>query len=219
MGSDLGLRERKKLQTRQSIADAARQLFAERGFERVSVAEVARAADVSEATVFNYFPTKEDLVYSGLERFEDELLDAVRERSPGESIATAVGRFFLRPRGLLAADDPHAAARLLEISRMIAESPALAARERQIFDRYTTSLARLIAEQTNASADDPRPSVVATALIGVHRTLIEHVRRHILAGDRDLAYLARSTRAAGKKALAVLEHGLADYGIDERRVR
>ena len=74
-----GLRERKKQQTRQLIADKARRLFAECGFEQVTVAQVAEAADVAEATVFNYFPTKEDLFYSGLEAFEDALLDAIRE--------------------------------------------------------------------------------------------------------------------------------------------
>ena len=74
MDGQPGRRERKKQQTRQLIADSARQLFVEHGFERVSVAEVARRADVAEATVFNYFPSKEDLVFSGLERFEDELL-------------------------------------------------------------------------------------------------------------------------------------------------
>ena len=81
MTSETGLRERKKEQTRLLLADTARRLFAERGFENVSVAEIARVADVSETTVFNYYPTKEDLVYSGLERFESELLRAVRELS------------------------------------------------------------------------------------------------------------------------------------------
>jgi AcrR family transcriptional regulator len=61
MSQPSGLRERKKRQTRQLIADTARRLFAERSFEDVTVAEVAGAADVAEATVFNYFPTKEDL--------------------------------------------------------------------------------------------------------------------------------------------------------------
>jgi AcrR family transcriptional regulator len=213
VSSEPGLRARKKQQTRQLIADSARRLFAERGFEEVSVSEVARAADVSDATVFNYFPTKEDLFYSGLERFEDELLAVVRDRARGESIVDAVGRFFLQPRGFLASDDPQAVARLLEISRMIAESPALLAREREILARYTDSLARLIAEQTNAAVDDLRPAVAAAALIGVHRALIEHVRQHILAGDHDLARLRRSTRSAGKKALALLDQGLGSYGL------
>src|ERR1051325_3311069 len=98
-----GLRERKKQQTRQLIADTARRLFAERGFEAVRVAEVAREADVSEATVFNYFQTKEDLFYSGLEAFEEQLLTTIRERPAGESVLDAFGRFVLEPRGMLAA--------------------------------------------------------------------------------------------------------------------
>ncbi|HEV3295288.1 MAG TPA: TetR family transcriptional regulator, partial [Streptosporangiaceae bacterium] len=77
MDAELGLRERKKLRTRQLIAETAMRLFVERGFDAVPVAAVARAAEVAEATVFNYFPTKEDLVYQGMEVFEDELLAAV----------------------------------------------------------------------------------------------------------------------------------------------
>ena len=80
MESELSLRERKKQRTRQLIADTARAMFVERGFDAVAVAEVARAAEVAEATVFNYFPTKEDLVFQGMEAFEAELLDAVRDR-------------------------------------------------------------------------------------------------------------------------------------------
>jgi AcrR family transcriptional regulator len=207
-----GRRERKKRQTRQLLADTARRLFVERGFDQVSVAEIAREADVAEATVFNYFPTKEELVYSGLERFEDELVAAIRDRPAGETFLQAFGRFVLQPRGILGAADPQSSQRLLEISRMIAQSPTLLAREHQIFAGYTTSLTRVIAEETRAGADDPRPAVVATALIGVHRVLIDHVRRHVLSGDEDLARLARSTRANTRKALALLEHGLGDYG-------
>src|ERR671933_788512 len=96
-----GLRERKKAQTRELIAETARRLFTERGFERVSVAEIARTADVSEKTVFNYFPTKEDLVYWRLESFEQELLDTVRSRAPGESALAAFIRFVGQPRGML----------------------------------------------------------------------------------------------------------------------
>src|SRR5918911_5684965 len=140
-----GLRERKKQQTRAHIAETARRLFAERGFERVTVAEVARAADVAEKTVFNYFPTKEDLFYSGLEAFEQELLSTIRQRRPGESLVAAFGRFVLKPRGLLAAKDPETVERLAAIARVISESPALLAREQRIFAAYTDSLAALIA--------------------------------------------------------------------------
>jgi AcrR family transcriptional regulator len=210
-----GLRERKKQQTRQLIADAARRLFAKRGFEGVTVAEVADAAEVSEATVFNYFPTKEDLFYSSLEAFEDELLGAIREREPEETILEAFRRFVLKPRGVFAiqnARDAHQATkRLRTINRVISESPALLARERQVFARYTASLAALIAEETGANADDVEPWVVANALLGVHRALIDDVRRRTLAGSQ-AAEVARETRSQAKRALAALEHGLADYG-------
>src|SRR5438270_5403333 len=105
MATELGLRERKKQRTRELIADTARRLFAERGFDAVPVSEIAGQAEVSEATVFNYFPTKEDIFYSRLEAFEDELLASIRERAAGESVLSAFGRFVTAPRGLLAARD------------------------------------------------------------------------------------------------------------------
>src|SRR5919198_6745119 len=99
MATEPGLRERKKQRTRQLLADTARQLFSERGFENVSVAEIARAAEVSQATVFNYFPSKEDLVYSGLETFEEQLLTAIRDRPRGQTVVEAFRNFILTARG------------------------------------------------------------------------------------------------------------------------
>src|SRR5215211_175519 len=105
MSSQSGLRERKKQQTRQVIAEAAHRLFTERGFETVTVAEVAREADVSEGTVFNYFPTKEELFFSGMEAFEAQLVEAVRDRSAGESVPAAFRRFVLERSSRLAAEE------------------------------------------------------------------------------------------------------------------
>jgi AcrR family transcriptional regulator len=210
------LRERKKEQTRRLIAETARRLFAARGFDQVTVADVARAAEVSHATVFNYFPTKEDLFYSGLEAFEEALLSAIRERKPEESVVDAFGRFVLEPRGLLAATDPEAIEHLAAITRTIAESSALLAREQRIFDRYTESLAAVIAEETGAAPDAVEPRVAATALLGVHRARIDYSRRQILAGNRNPA-LARRVRAQGKRALALLERGLAGYAVKGSR--
>jgi AcrR family transcriptional regulator len=205
----VGLRELKKQRTRELIAETARRLFAERGFERVTVAEIARAAEVSEQTVFNYFPSKEDLVYWRLESFEDELLGAIREREPGESIVSAFGRFVLQQRGLLAAEDDAARKNLVELTRTITGSPALLAREREIFARYTSSLAALIGEE--ARAGEVESWVIANALIGVHRALVDRARRQIVDGvpsDR----IRRDVRAQGKRALAALEHGLGGVG-------
>ena len=211
MTEEPGLRERKKLRTRQLIADTARQMFAEHGFDAVPVAAVARAAEVSEATVFNYFPTKEDLVFQGMEAFETELLAAIRDRPAGEPIVVAFARFVLQPRGLLAAENDRSASYLTGISKMIAASPALLARERDILDQYTESLAALIAEGTAAEPGDLRPWVVARALIGIHHSLIELVRR-LLDEPTGQARLADEVRTRGRQALDLLEQGLADYG-------
>jgi AcrR family transcriptional regulator len=168
-------------------------------------------------TVFNYFPTKEDLVYSGLETFEDQMLAAVRERSPGQTVIAAFADFVLEPRGLLATTDDEAARELIAITRMIAASPALLAREQQIFARYTGALARQIAEETGARAGDPRPYVVANALIGVHRALIAYVRERLGAGASDRRRLSRQVHERGEKALALLSEGFSDYATKRRK--
>ncbi|MGH3152688.1 MAG: TetR family transcriptional regulator [Streptosporangiaceae bacterium] len=213
MAAEPGLRERKKHKTRQLIADTARELFARRGFENVSVAEIARAAEVSETTVFNYFPTKEDLIFQGLDAFEDQLLQAVRDRPPGEEVLQAFGRFILAPRGLLAAADPASAGALVSASRLIASSPALAAREQQILTGWARSLAALLAEETGASPGDLTAAVVANTLIGVHRAVLDYVRQQINADPASARRLARTLPADGHKALELLAGGLAGYGV------
>jgi AcrR family transcriptional regulator len=199
-----GLRERKKQQTRELIAETARRLFAERGFEAVTVAEIARAADVSTQTVFNYFPTKEDLVYWRLESFEAELLGTIRDRAEGESALTAFGRFVRAPRGMLGSYDPEARERLAAVTRMIVESPSLLAREQQIFEGYTRDLAASL-------GGDIAAQVAAAAMIGVHRALVDFARRRVVEGARE--QLADEVREQADAALALLEHGLGDYGI------
>ncbi len=209
-----GLRERKKQQTRELIAETARRLFAERGFERVSVAEIARVADVSEKTVFNYFATKEDLVYWRLESFEEELLGTIRERAVGETVLEAFGRFAREPRGMLGRYDPETQERLAALTRVIVESPSLLAREQQIFAGYTASLAALIADETGATADDVEPWVAANAIMGVHRRLVDFARRRVVAGARH-STLARDVMAQADAALGLLERGLGDYAVKE----
>ena len=209
MNPEPGLRERKKLRTRELIAETARRLFVERGFGAVPVADVARAAEVSDATVFNYFPTKEDLVFYGMEAFETELLDAVSSRPAGEPVVKAFGRFVLRPRGLLAAEDDGSADLLRSVSLMIAASPALRARQQVIFARYTESLAELIAADTGADPGDLRPWVTAHALMGVHEALVSFVHAWLADGVPDRGRLAREVRNHGRQALKLLEGGLA----------
>jgi AcrR family transcriptional regulator len=193
----VGLRERKKQQTRELIADTARRLFAEHGFERVTVAQIAQEADVAEATVFNYFPTKEDLFYSRLEAFEEELLTAVRERRPGVSVLEAFRDFLLARRGVFAMNAPGGDDAATEQLRTVT--------------RIITALAALIVEETGSAPGDVAPRVVANALLGAHRALIDFVRERALAGAR-ASQISREVRAQAKRAFAQLERGLGDLG-------
>jgi AcrR family transcriptional regulator len=210
MSTQAGLRERKKQRTRQLIRDTAVRLFMARGFDQVTVAEIAREADVSDATVFNYFPTKEDLVYGQMEAFEQELLDAVRDRPAGQSALAAYAAFVFSVRGLLT--EQQGPEQVAAWARLVLESPALVSREHEIFARHTAALAKLLADETGARPDDLPPWVAAHALIGLHRSLLDYVRRRALAG-RTNPSLARSIRKQGERAVARLEHGLGDYAI------
>jgi AcrR family transcriptional regulator len=210
VSAELGLRERKKRQTRALIRDTAVRLFMQRGFDQVTVVEIAREADVSEATVFNYFPTKEDLIYGRMEAFEDDLLDAVRSRPPGQSALAAYAEFVFAIRGLMA--DEGGPGQLAAWARLVTDSPALVNREHEVFAHHTAALARLLAEETGARPDDLTPWVAANALIGLHRALLGYVRDQALAGRRNPG-LARAVRREGARAVRLLEQGLGDYAV------
>jgi AcrR family transcriptional regulator len=213
MAAVAGLRERKKQQTRQLIADAARRLFADRGFDTVTVAQVARASNVSEVTVFNYFPTKEDLFYGGMEFFEEELLDAVRERAPGESVLEAFRRPVLEGLKRLAASET--ADVITAAGSLISASPALEAHEREIVARYTRLLADQLVEEAGAKPGDVEAIGVASALMGVQRALVGYVRSSVRAGRRGPKLVA-DTRSQAVRGFGRLEKGLADYGRNRR---
>jgi len=211
----MGLRELKKEQTRQLIAGTAWRLFADRGFDQVTVAEIAREAQVAEATVFNYFPGKEDLFYSRFEAFSARLAEAVRDREPGEPALAAFRRALLEEGGLLAqaeAGDQKALTRLRTVNRVIAASPALLAREQQAMARSADDLAALLAAETGAADDDLRPQVAANALLGLQRAVIDYVRRRV-GSSESLGGLAADVRTLTAEAFALLEQGLAGYDV------
>jgi hypothetical protein len=111
--------------------------------------------------------------------------------------------------GLIA--DESASQQLRALGEMIVNSPTLLAHEQQVFARFTASLAVLIADETGTHPDDAQPWVVANALMGFHRTLIDFVRRRTLAGTPN-HQLVRELRAQARHALAPLENGLARFG-------
>jgi MftR C-terminal domain len=106
--------------------------------------------------------------------------------------------------------DAEATRQLQTITRVITESPALLARERQVFDRYAEALAALIADETGSAPDDVEPRTVANALLGVHRALIDYSRQRALAGA-PASRIARELRAQARQAFARLERGLGQY--------
>ncbi len=202
----IGLRERKKQQTRQQIFEASQRLFARRGFEAVRVAEVAEAANVSEMTVFNYFPTKEDLFYAGMQFFEEQLIDAVANRPRGESALKAFRRRVLEGADNLATKERAEA--ILRAGRATAASPSLRAREREIVEEYTWRLARVLSPREG----DVEALVAAAAMMSAHRALVDHIRARVAAGRRGSG-LAEDFRAQARRAFARLERGLGDYSI------
>jgi AcrR family transcriptional regulator len=210
MNAQPGLRERKKQQTRQLIAETARRLFVERGFDPVTVADVAREADVSVGTVFNYFPTKEDLFYSGMDVFEARLVEAVRTRPARESVLEAFRRFVLDAIPRLRPDE--AAELAANAARLVGASRALQAREREIVARVTKELAELIAADTRRPPGDVEAAGAAAALMGVQRALVSYVHEAVLAGKRG-AGLASGARAEARRAFRRLEAGLGDYAV------
>lgn len=210
----MGLRERKKEQTRQLIAETAWRLFADRGFDQVTVGEIAREAEVSEATIFNYFATKEDLFYVGLEAFGTRMVDAIGAREAGESVLAAFRRYLLDAGGMLSQMDTAALEQLRTVNRIIAASSSLQARELQAIARNTDALAQLLAAETNVPPDDINVRVVANALMGVHRALIDYVR-HRVSADKRPTRLVADLRQSGERAFALLEDGLRDYAIKQ----
>jgi AcrR family transcriptional regulator len=205
----MGLRESKKQQTRQQIADRAMQLFATRGFDHVTVAEVAAAANVSEKTVFNYFPTKEDLFYDEVPQREAALLAAVRGLDSGESILAALRR-------LQAADCPRLCSPgFATFARIIEESPALQAKELEVMARFVLVLTDAI--QAELGVDERDARIAAGLLVSVHRLLFRSARKQALAGKHGPAAVRR-LRADLDRAYHFLEHGLGELGRSSKGV-
>lgn len=172
-----GLRERKKEQKRERLKQAAFDLFAERGFDDVTVDEVADRAEVSKSTLFRYFETKEDLLLVDARMHRDALLRALSDRPTDEPVLASL-RYALQS---LAADYQADRLRAVQRNRIIAESPALAARslERQV--AWEDGLAEVILPRLAGEADaETRAAVLAAAAMAVVRVA---TRRWIASDD------------------------------------
>ncbi|WP_159775172.1 TetR/AcrR family transcriptional regulator [Streptomyces sp. HM190] len=202
-----GLRETKKLETRQLISAHATRLFLAQGFERTTIAEIAAAARVAKKTVTNYFPRKEDLALDHQEEFATSLARAVDARRPGESALAALRRAFADS---VASRDRIAGFSGRESARMIADSPTLSACVRGLHDQRARHLARSLAEATGTDADDITVRAAAELLGAAHRTLFHRVQELTLAGHPD-ERIARTLTTEAARVFDLLEPALADY--------
>jgi AcrR family transcriptional regulator len=146
---EVGRRERKKAATRKALADAALELFLERGFDEVGVKEVADAADVSVTTLFKYFPTKESLVFDQEEDREAELVDAVRNRPAGTSIPSALREELTGNWDRLTSDP-----RVRPFMEMVNRTPTLREHQRRAWARHEAAVASAIAAEIGAPDGD-----------------------------------------------------------------
>lgn len=146
----MSLRERKKQLTYQAVSEAAISMFLERGFDKVSVAEVAAAADISKPTLFRYFPSKEDLVLHRFADHEDESARVVAARADGESPLDALRRHFLD--GLERGDPVTGLCdvpQVLAFHRLLYGTPSLVARLYAYQGRSEAALARALGDRVS----------------------------------------------------------------------
>lgn len=197
----------KKRQTRQAISDQATRLFLRHGFDRVTIADVAAAAQVAKMTVTNYFPRKEDLALDLHEEFTGQLARTVAGRAPGESALAALRRAFL---DAAARHDPVIGFSGPDFARMVTESPALAARLREFHEEREDALAAVLTEETAAAPDDPLPRLVAAQLGAVHRVLFNEALRRTLNNEPNDEIAAALTKTA-RTAFDLLTPSLNNY--------
>jgi AcrR family transcriptional regulator len=198
---ELGLRERKKLKTREEIAAAAMRLFRERGFDAVTVAEIAREADVSEKTVFNYFPSKEDLIVHRGQEKTAALIERLRA-SDGSVIAP----FRQATEELLDAIESEPVEAIVAIPRLVMASHTLRERLFLGWEQEASALTPAIAEAMELEPDDLLAAVMARTLSWTHRLIFRAAFTRLLAGE-DQREVAAALRVDAARAYDKLERG------------
>lgn len=203
----LGLRERKKLMTRRAIVDAAESMFAERGFDNVTVAEIADAVNISAKTLFVYFPSKDDLVFADEDVLCDVIVGRIRDRAAGQTPLDAMGGLL---RELMSASGPRAVAGLDRLLRMVGDNAGLRSRMRFMWEKFEDAVAQTLAEETGEPERGPGPRVVAATLIMVFRLLASaDVQAHLRSFPKRKQAAAFTDWL--NRSLALAGDGIAGY--------
>lgn len=207
---DEGLRERKKRRTRRTISDTAINLFLQRGFDNVSVVEIALAAEISKRTLFSYFPTKEDLVLHRFADHEDEASRVVRDRPAGQDPLTALHQHWLRAldrrdaiTGLI--DRPQT----LALYHLVNTTSSLVERLVQFAARGEDALTDAL-HQANPTAPPLTARLAAVQIIAVQRELARHNVDQLASGRTADDLHAEAVRSADH-AFHLLRRGLHEH--------
>jgi AcrR family transcriptional regulator len=204
--AELGLRERKKWATRRRISDVATGLFLSRGFDNVTVAEVAEAAGVAKMTVFNYFPRKEDLFLDRIAEVAKDVTLAVHERPAGTSVADAARALH---RTWLAERHPMSGIVIDSVRfwRVVEETPSLSTRLLEQREEFQNT----IADALRVEGADPVEAELAAGFVATaHGTVFGTALRRMLAGE-DADDVQRDQVAVIETAFDALERGLAGF--------
>ncbi len=180
----LGLRERKKIQTRQAIRRAAYRLFKEQGYDATPVDQIAAAADVSPSTVFRYFPTKEDIVLT--DEYDALMEAALRARPRDEAPLEAIRHSILEPLRRIV---EHEREEMAERSKLLQEVPAIRARSNESMIESGRVLAAVLSERTGRPADDIEVEVFVAAVLSGFQAALMHWARN--GHQEDLMALMR----------------------------
>jgi len=179
-----GLRSRKKRLLRQHISDTATSMFLDRGFDEVRVSEVAAACDVSEKTVYNYFPTKESLLFDREEAQTLLLSESLRDRGDGVGLVDSVlaalegdtRSTFSEHR--IGPSTPQALTTIRRFSQMIEDTPSLNVAVLAMMNRLSDVAARALAERAGVDPEDPEPQMAASVVMALWQTQMRAMRRY-----------------------------------------
>ena len=207
-----GLRERKKRLTRQQISDVATTLFVARGFEHVKVSEVAEIVGVSEKTVYNYFPTKESLVFDRADEQVERLAEALRKREPGESPTRAMLRALSEDMEDFEdlPDEVHGF--MPRFAEMVTTTPSLRAAWLDVHGRLLAVATEELAARADMDPRDPEPVTVARAIVGLLELAYESRIRHIESGLRR-GELREAVQTDIERAARLLDTGLWSFNL------
>jgi AcrR family transcriptional regulator len=165
-GSDaVGVRERRKLETRDRLLAAAKALFEKDGYDNVTVAQIAAAAGVTAKTLFQHFPSKEDLLMAELGGVHDEMVAALRERDRGVSPLQSVATWLLEWEANRPADGYD------RFIRMVGSGPGVESMRRRLYEEWESAVVEVLADEANEARPNPRTRLIAAELITLIRVL------------------------------------------------